>query len=706
MSPDEQLRFKAVRTLGNIYIQLGDYDMAHGLFISLCPPLPLTRTGLGELQAWHKIDAVVYYLRVSGMNGRDLNQAEHIARVLPWATPDVLRTEDRRVPVLLSLIRILNSQGRHAEAYKLLDMYELTSPQKYLLDSEYHLQKAMAAAGQGFQSDAEAYFADALVLASLSTGIWNCQALHVLYELGRALRAWRKHGSALRILAVCCHGYSYTLGPLHPRSIQAYEEVEVCKDADQAIESLRQFDHSQSSRKRRWLMAFEYAHLITPIELLARAGIFDHDRISQKLEQLLQAPVLSYCTRFNAKRSLAWCSLEQGNMNAASTAFYDLHHLIKHVSSDETSDNVYRALVDSDEAICYSRSSGANTDFTRQRSKLVYSELRNVPKSRSHQVKAILRRLTSYGLTHFTHEVVFQNPPMIVETNREKLGVGAFGTVDTVKVGEVLYARKSTKLGEAIRTEVKIIHTLDHPHIVRVLLTYEERRQFSVIMHPWADCDLETYLQNKTCTTDNDYRQIRKWMACLVNSLAFIHSKGIRHKDIKPKNVLVKGEKIYFTDFGSGHMFDDGGNSTTTGPAYGHTRAFCAPEVIRNDNRNRLSDVFSLGCVLAEMAAWSCRIPIAVYHTGLHAARDSTGPVIYHESIERVRNWFENLSQESSPQTKELYQQVLRHMVRTKPESRWQAVKISRVISRLPEVGQCGKCDIALWVSDSTSDQK
>lgn len=669
-SPDEQLRFTAVRTLGNIYGQLGDYDKAHSLFISLCPPLPLTRTGLGELQAWHKIDALLYYVPISAINGRDLDQLEQIARMLPWATPDVLRTEDRKVPMLLSLIRILNCKGRHADAYDLLEIYELTSPLKYLLDSEYRLQKAIAAAGKGFLDDAEALFADALVLASLSTGVWNGQTLHVLYEFGRALQAWRRHESALKVLTVCCHGYSYMLRPLHPRSIQAYTEFQLCKGADKAIESLRHFDHFQSSRKRRWLMAYEYTYLITPIELLTRVGGTDYDRISEKLEQLLKAPVLSCRARFNAKRNLAWCSLEQGNVNAASTALYGLHPLIKAVSSDEISAEVYRALVDSDEAICFSRSSGASSDFTRQRSKLVYSELRNVPKNYSHQVKAILRRLTNYGLTHFTHEVVFSNPPLIAETNREKLDFGTYGTVDTVKVGEVFYARKSTKLGDAIRTEVKIIHALDHAHIVRVLLTYEEKRQFSVIMHPLADSDLETYLASKICEIDNEHCRIWKWMVCIVNSLAFIHSKGIRHKDVKPKNVLVNGEKIYFTDFGSGHMFSDDGNSTTTGPAYGHTRAFCAPEVIRNDNRNRLSDIFSLGCVLAEMAAWSCKIPIAVYHNNLHATGDITGPVIYHDSIERVRKWFEESSPQYSPQLRELYQQVLRRMIRKKPESR------------------------------------
>ena len=177
--------------------------------------------------------------------------------------------------------------------------------------------------------------------------------------------------------------------------------------------------------------------------------------------------------------------------------------------------------------------------------------------------------------------MVFSEPPLVSETNRERLGSGSFAIVDAVMIGETFHARKSIslprqnqhRLREDIQTETKIIHALDHPYVVRVLFTYEETRSFSIVMHPLADCDLETYLITKTCDSAREEDLIWKWMACLVNTLAFIHSKDIRHKDIKPRNVLIKGEKVYFTDFGSGHIFSDGGNSTTEGLAYGHTRA-------------------------------------------------------------------------------------------------------------------------------------
>lgn len=710
-APEEQLRFTAARTLANIYELLGDYDQAHGLTISLCPPLPLTRVGLDELQTSHKVDALLHHLRSTAVNGRDLDQIEQIAKILPWANPDVLRTEDRKISALTSLICVLNCKGRHANASELLEIFEMTAASKHLLDSEYLLQKAIAAAGTGLQSDAEASFVDAFVLASLSTGAWNCQTLRVLHQFGRALQAWRKHESALKVLLICCHGYSYTLGPLHPRTMKVYNMLENCKGSESAVQSLHLFDHAESSRKRRWLMAYEHGYLLTSIEVLKLIGVAKYDRVLTFLEQIIHIPVLSHRARFNAMRNLAWCFLEQGNLNAASTALYELYPMIKDVSNDEVSSAALRALLASDEAICLSRSTELDPDFTRRRSKLVYDQLSNFPKDRSHQVKATLRRLTRNGLTHFNREVVFSSPPLIAETNRERLGMGAYALVDTVKIGDNLYARKSIggvrqqHTREVIQAELKIIHALDHPHIVRVLLTYEERQQFSIIMHPLAENDLETYLASKVCETERELSLIWKWMACLVNTLAYIHSKGIRHKDIKPRNVLVKRDKIYFTDFGSAHMFNEGGESTTTGRPSGHTRTFCAPEVINEESRNRSSDVFSLGCVLAEMVAWSCKIPIVEYHNSVRGTRDSTGLVYYHDAIERVRKWFEESSPLYDARPKELYQLVLKHMMRKKPDARCSALKASRAIGWLVESGECAKCDVKLWVADGTASQ-
>jgi serine/threonine protein kinase/tetratricopeptide (TPR) repeat protein len=708
---DEPLRFKATRTLANIYQELGDYDTAQTILESICPSLPLDCAAFSSLREWHRIDAFLAYVRFLTANARDLEQAKSFAKTLPWATPDILRSEDRRTHALLSLIQVLNGQGCHEEAHGTLKMFKLVASKQSFLDPEYHLNEAVAAAGKGMQHEAEVSFAHALVLSSVLKKPWHNQTLHILAQIGRALRAWRKHKPALELLTLSCQGYYYKLGVSHPRSLQAYKELQACKGAESAIEKLRQLSHSQYSQNRTRSMSYEHGYLNTPIELLTSALSVDLNRVSANLEQLISIAPLSNEVVFHAKRNIAWCAMEQNKLDEASSAFYALQSSIGSINSDNVGTEAYRALLATDEAICSSKSVDAWSEFTRQRSKLVYLALRNIPAKRSHQAKATFRRLFSYGLTHFTREQVFEDPSLITETNRESLGSGSSATVDTVQIGRVFYARKSInyprqvgqqhRLKEDIQKEIKITQTLSHPHIVKVLLTYEETRRFSIIIHPLADCDLESFLANKTCDTTQEKCLVRKWMACLANTLAYIHSKDIRHKDIKPRNVLVKDEKVYFTDFGSSHIFDDSGNSTTDGVAYGHTRAYCAPEVIRNMSRHRSSDVFSLGCVLTEMAAWCSGISMSDYFNGIRAEPNSTDTVQYHDSIARVKLWYEKeprLTQES----KKMYHEVIRNMIRKSSRERKTAVEVSRAFSSIFPSGDCVKCGIDLWVSNMT----
>lgn len=711
-STDEPLRFQATRTLASIYQQLGDYDTAQTVLESVCPSLPLDRAAFGDLLEWHKIDAFLGYLRFLAVNARDLEQAESFARMLPWATPDVLRSEDRRTNALLSLIQVLNGQGRHEEAHRALKTFRLVASEQSLFDPEFHLHEAIAAAGQGMQREAEVSFAHALIMSSVLKMPWHSQTLHILTQIGRVLRVWHKHELALRLLALSCHGYYYKLGVSHPRSIQAYKELQACKGAEPAMEKLRQSSHTQFSQNRVRSMVYEQGHLNTPVELFSSALSIDFERVSTSLEQLLSIGHISKEVVFNAKRNIAWCAMEQNKLDEALAALYGLQSSIADIGSDTVGTEAYRALLATDEAICSSKSTDAWSEFTRQRSKLAYLALRNIPKCRSHQAKATLRRLYSHGLSHFTREQVFKDPSLITETNRESLGSGSSATVDTVQIGRVFYARKSInyprqvgqqhRLKEEIQKEIKITQALSHPHIVKVLLTYEETRRFSIIIHPLADCDLESYMANKTCAAPPERILIRRWMACLANTLAYIHSKDIRHKDIKPRNILVKGEKIYFTDFGSSHMFDDSGNSTTDGLAYGHTRAYCAPEVIRNTSRHRSSDVFSLGCVLTEMAAWWSGISMSDYFNGIKAEPNSTDTVQYHDSIARVKLWFEKeprLTQDS----KNMYREVIRNMIRKSSQIRWTAIDVSRAFSRVFPSSDCVRCGIDLWVSNSTA---
>lgn len=116
-------------------------------------------------------------------------------------------------------------------------------------------------------------------------------------------------------------------------------------------------------------------------------------------------------------------------------------------------------------------------------------------------------------------------------------------------------------------------------------------------MSPVAEMDFKRYLTLTNLNRD----QLRSFFGCLATALDFLHSKKVRHKDIKPGNILVDRGKIYFTDFGLAFDFTDEEGSTTYGTADSGTRKYFSPEVANYGPRNTKSDIWSLGVVFLEM---------------------------------------------------------------------------------------------------------
>jgi serine/threonine protein kinase len=197
------------------------------------------------------------------------------------------------------------------------------------------------------------------------------------------------------------------------------------------------------------------------------------------------------------------------------------------------------------------------------------------------------------------------------------LGIGGSAVVDLVADKNhdgQLYAHKRFRLtsNHANRIETDFKNEIDimkrlhlHPHIVRVHWSYTCGRQLGMLLTPVAsDKDLRAYLEEiresgKPLQPEQSLTLTRAF-GCLASGLAYIHSLTIRHKDIKPQNILVHNGRMIYTDFGIS-VDANGQNTTTTGPSGPCTQRYCAPEVANNEPRNRKSDLFSLGCVYVEI---------------------------------------------------------------------------------------------------------
>ena len=193
------------------------------------------------------------------------------------------------------------------------------------------------------------------------------------------------------------------------------------------------------------------------------------------------------------------------------------------------------------------------------------------------------------------------------------LGSGGFGQVDRVLslISFQEYALKrvsrSTAFGgrgtECVKqfiAEIKALKRIKHRHVVEFVGSYTDPKYMGLIMSPVADMDLSTYLARADTAR---HRELRTFFGCLARALEFLHEQSIRHKDIKPSNILVHSGNVLYTDFGLALDFTDKDGSTTASMVNGMTPRYCAPEVANYEPRNTSSDIWSLGVVFLEMTA-------------------------------------------------------------------------------------------------------
>ncbi|XP_038674084.1 serine/threonine-protein kinase Nek5-like isoform X1 [Scyliorhinus canicula] len=189
------------------------------------------------------------------------------------------------------------------------------------------------------------------------------------------------------------------------------------------------------------------------------------------------------------------------------------------------------------------------------------------------------------------------------------LGEGAFGKAFLVKakddnrqvvVKEVKTAMMHQKEKEASLKEVILMEKMKHPNIVTFLDSFEEEQNLHIVMEYCDGGDLmhRINMQHGVCFTEE---QVLDWFVQICLGLKHIHDRKILHRDIKTQNIFLcnKGVTVKLGDFGIARMLN---NTMELAQTRIGTPYYLSPEICANRPYNNKTDIWSLGCVLYELA--------------------------------------------------------------------------------------------------------
>uniref|UniRef100_A0A8C2GGH0 [tau protein] kinase n=1 Tax=Cyprinus carpio TaxID=7962 RepID=A0A8C2GGH0_CYPCA len=200
-------------------------------------------------------------------------------------------------------------------------------------------------------------------------------------------------------------------------------------------------------------------------------------------------------------------------------------------------------------------------------------------------------------------------PQEVSYTDIKVIGNGSFGVVYQARLidsQEWVAIKKVLQDKRFKNRELQIMRKLDHCNIVRLRYFFycSGEKKDEVYLNLLLDYVPETVYRvarhfSKAKTIIPIF-YVKVYMYQLFRSLAYIHSQGVCHRDIKPQNLLVDPETavLKLCDFGSAKQLVRGEPNVS----YICSRYYRAPELIfgATDYTSNI-DIWSAGCVLAEL---------------------------------------------------------------------------------------------------------
>ena len=179
---------------------------------------------------------------------------------------------------------------------------------------------------------------------------------------------------------------------------------------------------------------------------------------------------------------------------------------------------------------------------------------------------------------------------------------------------------KDKKARHRLRKEIEHLRLCQHPNVLQLREVYiieqeEWMDRTFLVTQPWAQASLQRLLVD-VANSDNGTSRLCPWSKphnvdpwpsivrqCILG-LEHLHKNKIRHKDLKPDNILMVDEsggdpaepkiRVIIADLGISKRYVEAEQTTFNG-----TEQYLAPEQKAEASSTYLSDIFSLGCSIS-----------------------------------------------------------------------------------------------------------
>ena len=254
--------------------------------------------------------------------------------------------------------------------------------------------------------------------------------------------------------------------------------------------------------------------------------------------------------------------------------------------------------------------------------------------SELNRIRNMKESMSSKHLLQFVNKISFNQLGL-----GKKIGQGGFSEIfESQWLGipvavKVIFDPKITEdLLEEFNNEIEKLFILRHPYIIQLygITDKETSQKLAVITELAPKGSLFDYLHKNPKTKNNLSLEFKnKITKQLICTMAYIHSRGYVHRDLKTQNILLdKNLDMKMCDFGltrSRSELNSGSGQFAGTPCY------MAPELYERKYYDEKVDVFAFGTVVWEI--YSQKVPYANCESSEIKQKVTKGEELYCSSI-------------------------------------------------------------------------